>query len=907
MSSFYRAAESIAKRAVFVVVLLIGTSWSATAWGQCDASQCRRASIKESVKYARSMAKALAKCNDGMLKERAGFGPDGASCDDPRNKTQNKIAAAKAKAQAKIDAKCGSCDPQDDLGFPATCPTAACGSIDVEAMDGQTTCALCEAEAAVAQFLAMSFDPPAAEETQHCERAIGKYASKFFSEKAKRLLSCNLSLEKGDETFGPRGASCDSLKTLTQSEVAIAAQKMASKIAKKCCGGDGECVTSADGFALSRVLSASCNIADMGSLTDCVTEAADDLVDGLIDLVSRRNGEPGYCGDGEFDPGDEECDASAGRPLALTCPGVCTQTNGGWGSACSGNNTGCLRDDHFDDVFPGGLVVGDPDGPDADGLYALELTSTSAVEDLLPEGGSPAALTADETDPSSTSSNVFGGQLVAATLNVEFDAAGFRKSGAPGAGVLGTLLYLEDCEVDTDLVGLSVNEVLDLANTAISGGGTPAGVTIDDLNEALSVLNENFVDCDTDEGCLTLPPDGEECLEDCTCPSDEPFCGDNNQDSGEECDGTDAAACPEACRVDCTCPPPLPFCGDTNVDPGEECDPPGNTGQCPAGAVCSQSCECEPVCGDANVDPGEECDPPGNTGQCPAGAVCSQSCECEPVCGDNNQDSGEECDGTDAAACPEACQGDCTCPPPPPLCGDGVVDPGEECDPPGELICPGEPIPCGETEAPQCDGACDPGYKCRRPLGDPVQNSGPCECILAPDGFECGGNDLGPPHCWGSCGGVGETCAEVDGACVCQAAAGSPELPCQEDCTCPAPECGDGVVDPGEECDPPGELSCPGEPIPCGQTEAPQCDGACDPGYKCRRPFDEDPDSGPCLCIAAPEGLECGGRDLGIPHCWGSCGGVGETCAEVEGACVCRATGSPELQCEAECTCPPVP
>jgi hypothetical protein len=745
------------------------------------------------------MAKALAKCNDGMLKERAGFGPDGASCDDPRNKTQNKIAAAKAKAQAKIDAKCGSCDPQDDLGFPATCPTAACGSIDVEAMDGQTTCALCEAEAAVAQFLAMSFDPPAAEETQHCERAIGKYASKFFSEKAKRLLSCNLSLEKGDETFGPRGASCDSLKTLTQSEVAIAAQKMASKIAKKCCGGDGECVTSADGFALSRVLSASCNIADMGSLTDCVTEAADDLVDGLIDLVSRRNGEPGYCGDGEFDPGDEECDASAGRPLALTCPGVCTQTNGGWGSACSGNNTGCLRDDHFDDVFPGGLVVGDPDGPDADGLYALELTSTSAVEDLLPEGGSPAALTADETDPSSTSSNVFGGQLVAATLNVEFDAAGFRKSGAPGAGVLGTLLYLEDCEVDTDLVGLSVNEVLDLANTAISGGGTPAGVTIDDLNEALSVLNENFVDCDTDEGCLTLPPDGEECLEDCTCPSDEPFCGDNNQDSGEECDGTDAAACPEAC------------------------------------------------------------------------------------------------------------QGDCTCPPPPPLCGDGVVDPGEECDPPGELICPGEPIPCGETEAPQCDGACDPGYKCRRPLGDPVQNSGPCECILAPDGFECGGNDLGPPHCWGSCGGVGETCAEVDGACVCQAAAGSPELPCQEDCTCPAPECGDGVVDPGEECDPPGELSCPGEPIPCGQTEAPQCDGACDPGYKCRRPFDEDPDSGPCLCIAAPEGLECGGRDLGIPHCWGSCGGVGETCAEVEGACVCRATGSPELQCEAECTCPPVP
>ncbi len=59
--------------------------------------------------------------------------------------------------------------------------------------------------------------------------------------------------------------------------------------------------------------------------------------------------------------------------------------------------------------------------------------------------------------------------------------------------------------VDDDLVGLSVNHVIALANTAISGGGTPAGVTIGDLSEALAVLNENFVDCDTNLGCLELP------------------------------------------------------------------------------------------------------------------------------------------------------------------------------------------------------------------------------------------------------------------------------------------------------------------------------------------------------------------------------------------------------------------
>ncbi len=66
------------------------------------------------------------------------------------------------------------------------------------------------------------------------------------------------------------------------------------------------------------------------------------------------------------------------------------------------------------------------------------------------------------------------------------------------------LVYADGC-VDDDLVGLSVNDVIALANTAISGGGTPAGVTIGDLSDALAVLNENFVDCDTDGGCLEQP------------------------------------------------------------------------------------------------------------------------------------------------------------------------------------------------------------------------------------------------------------------------------------------------------------------------------------------------------------------------------------------------------------------
>jgi len=190
----------------------------------------------------------------------------------------------------------------------------------------------------------------------------------------------------------------------------------------------------------------------------------------------------------------------------------CSQTQGGWGTDnCNGNNTACLREAYFDELFPNGLVVGDPDGIDGDGSAAILLTSSDAVADLLPTGGPSGILTADLTDPQTTSAGVFAGQLVAATLNVAYDAAGYGKCTLTGdcdftypPGTLGTLVYVEGCVAD-GLAGWSVNEVIAAANVAISGGGTPTGVSISDLSDALATLNENFVDCDTNIGCLALP------------------------------------------------------------------------------------------------------------------------------------------------------------------------------------------------------------------------------------------------------------------------------------------------------------------------------------------------------------------------------------------------------------------
>jgi cysteine-rich repeat protein len=209
---------------------------------------------------------------------------------------------------------------------------------------------------------------------------------------------------------------------------------------------------------------------------------------------------------------------------------------------------------------------------------------------------------------------------------------------------------------------------------------------------------------------------------------------------GEECDdGNNTPG--DGCENDCTV---TPFCGNGIVEPPEECDDGNNT----PGDGCENDCTLTPPpdCGDGNVDPGETCDPPGSSAG-GNGNVCRGNCT---VCGDLvlNNAGVEECDDGNGIN-GDGCENDCTLTP---FCGDGNLDPGEACD----------------------DGNNIDGDGCES------------DCTVTPF---CGDGSVNAP---------GEEC-ESDVDCLPGATCGLPGEP--DECLCSG--CGDGIIDPGEECDPP--------------------------------------------------------------------------------------------------------
>jgi len=249
----------------------------------------------------------------------------------------------------------------------------------------------------------------------------------------------------------------------------------------------------------------------------------------------------------------------------------------------------------------------------------------------------------------------------------------------------------------------------------------------------------------------------------------------------------------------------------------------------------------------------------------PQDPACFGSCA-EPRCGDGTVDDDEECDDGDENDDhePGACRTDCTRP----YCGDGVHDPEEACDEGsmngklGELEC------SEECTLPSCE-ECSSGEGDTSSEGEDGEDDEPCagECERpncgdgsVDEGEECDGSENCTHRCQKiACGnnrvdeGI-ETC-EPPGVGLC----GS---------DCRIIECGDGVIQDGEECDPPRDGACSSscQEIECGNDRIDEGEG-CDP-----------PRSGECDNACRPLGCgdgtisgdeECDPPESG--HCDGGC------------------------------------
>ena len=106
--------------------------------------------------------------------------------------------------------------------------------------------------------------------------------------------------------------------------------------------------------------------------------------------------------------------------------------------------------------------------------FSMAFDSSAAIDAYLPTDGAPGPLTATLFDPTTSSSGLFGGDVLALQLDVDFADAGLLK-GSTGLK-LGDLTLANLTSPDSVFNGLTVRQFLADANTCLGGG-----VCIDNL------------------------------------------------------------------------------------------------------------------------------------------------------------------------------------------------------------------------------------------------------------------------------------------------------------------------------------------------------------------------------------------------------------------------------------------
>ncbi|MEO5569611.1 MAG: T9SS type A sorting domain-containing protein [Bacteroidia bacterium] len=166
-----------------------------------------------------------------------------------------------------------------------------------------------------------------------------------------------------------------------------------------------------------------------------------------------------------------------------------TQTMGGWGAPPQGHNPASYMYANFAAAFPSGAQIGCTN--------ILRLTTPQAVTDFLPSTSKAKVLPAGTTiNPGQTFRSVLAGQAMALTLSIGFDYydANFGAGNVPlGAQIINGGTFN----------GWTVNQLLAEANNKL--GGCPSIYSLSQLNNALTMVNENYVGGNIDNGNLSCP------------------------------------------------------------------------------------------------------------------------------------------------------------------------------------------------------------------------------------------------------------------------------------------------------------------------------------------------------------------------------------------------------------------
>jgi hypothetical protein len=161
---------------------------------------------------------------------------------------------------------------------------------------------------------------------------------------------------------------------------------------------------------------------------------------------------------------------------------VVTYSQASWGGNPATSTAAALLANRFTAMYSGLFQVGIVGSSG----FSMSFTSASALLLYLPAFGTSGPLTSNLANPTTSSSGIFGGDVVSLKLNVDFSAAGHLGG---SAGLRFGDLRL--CSLATSGInGLTVSQLLGVANTLLGGGS--ASVTIAQLAPVLASLNASF-------------------------------------------------------------------------------------------------------------------------------------------------------------------------------------------------------------------------------------------------------------------------------------------------------------------------------------------------------------------------------------------------------------------------------